>query len=302
MQDTRESSDTSSEEFMVSSRRTCLITGANAGIGRAAAQQLVEAGHRVLMGCRDRVRGEAAARQLRLAVPGADLSLLVLDMSSRQSIREAAERVDDLDVLVHNAAYFDLRIRARTETLDGLETTWATNYLGPALLTELLLPVLQKSGDARVIAVMSKGLMLFPRLAVDLQDPEFKRRRFSVSRAYYQSKLAHLAWMLSQAERWRSSRVQFHGVRVTNVKIDLARYPGLAWPLRAMYAVKSAFSVSPTEMARTYVWLATDDGGRLGTGGYWDRIGDSAQVSRWASNPENRAALDVLTRAQLLVS
>jgi NAD(P)-dependent dehydrogenase (short-subunit alcohol dehydrogenase family) len=287
---------------MMSRRRTCLITGGNAGIGRAAAQQLVEADHRVLLGCRDRARGDAAAEQLRLAVAGAEVSVLDLDMSSQRSIREAAARVDDLDVLIHNAAYFDVRAKARTETPEGIETTWATNYLGPTLLTELLLPALQRSEDARVIAVTSKGLALFPRLAVDLHDPEFKRRRFSVSRAYYQSKLAHLAWMLGQAERWRTSRVTFHGVRVTNVKIDLARYPGLAWPLRAMYAVKSAFSVSPAEMARTYVWLATADGGRIGTGGYWDRIAAPVPVSRWASNPENRAALDALTRAQLHAS
>jgi hypothetical protein len=108
--------------------------------------------------------------------------------------------------------------------------------------------------------------------------------------------------MLDQAERWRTSRIHFHGVRVTNVKIDLTRYPGLPWPLRAMYSVKSAFSVSPAEMARTYVWLATGDGARIGTDSYWDRIGKSAPVSRWASKPENRAALDALTRAQLHAS
>lgn len=282
--------------------KTCLITGANAGIGLAAARQLAQAGHRLLLGCRDRARGEQAAHQLRLTAPGAEISVLELDMSLQRSIHEAAARVERLDVLIHNAAYFDIRAKARTETPEGIETTWATNHLGPALLTELLMPRLQESHDARVIAVTSKGLMMFPRLAVDLNDPEFKSRRFSVPRAYYQSKLAHLAWMLGQAERWRASRVHFHGVRVTNVKIDVTRYPGLAWPLRAMYAVKSAFSISPGEMARTYVWLATGEAGRTTTGGYWDRMGEVAPVSRWASSPENRAALDALSRAQLRVA
>jgi NAD(P)-dependent dehydrogenase (short-subunit alcohol dehydrogenase family) len=280
-------------------RKTCLITGANAGIGLAAAQQLAQAGHRLLLGCRDQARGEQAAQQLRLAAPGAEISVLELDMSLQRSIRAAAARVERLDVLIHNAAYFDIRAKARTVTPEGIETTWATNYLGPALLTELLMPRLQESHDARVIAVTSKGLMMFPRLAVDLNDPEFTARRFSVPRAYYQSKLAHLAWMLGQAERWRTSHVRFHGVRVTNVKVDLTRYPGLAWHLRAMYAVKSAFSLSPGEMALTYVWLATSEAGRTVTGGYWDRVGKAAPVSRWAANPENRAALDALARAQL---
>jgi NAD(P)-dependent dehydrogenase (short-subunit alcohol dehydrogenase family) len=110
--------------------------------------------------------------------------VLEVDMSSQRSIREAAARVDHLDVLIHNAAYFDLRARARTETPEGIEITWATNGFGPVLLTQLLLPLLRKSEDARVIAVTSKGLMLFPRLAVDLDAPELKRRRFSVARAY----------------------------------------------------------------------------------------------------------------------
>lgn len=280
-------------------RLTCLITGANAGIGRAAAQLLVEAGHRVLLGCRDRARGEAAAQRLQLEVAGAEAIVLDLDMSLQRSIREAAARVDHLDVLVHNAAYFDVRNKVRIETSEGIETTWATNYLGPVLLTELLLPALQQSESGRVIAVTSKGLMMFPRLSVHLEDPEFRRRRFGVSAAYYQAKLAHLAWMLTEAERWSISRLLFHGVRVTNVKIDLSRYPGLGWPLRAMYAVKSAFSISPTEMARTFAWLATEDAGRIGTGRYWDGIGKPAPVSRWVSSSENRRLLDEVTRRQL---
>jgi NAD(P)-dependent dehydrogenase (short-subunit alcohol dehydrogenase family) len=282
--------------------RVCLITSANAGIGRAAAKQLVQAGHRVLLGCRDRGRGEEAAQQLRLATPGAEVSVLDLDMSSQRSIREAAACVERLDVLVHNAAYFDLGVKERTETPEGVETTWATNYLGPALLTELLLPRLGASEDARVIAVTSKGLVMHPRLEVDLGDPELRTRRFSVARAYYHSKLAHLSWMLHEAERWRASPVRFHGVRVTNVKVDTRRYPGLAWPLRAMYAVKSAFSITADEMARTYVWLATEDAARSSTGGYWDGIGVTASVSRWAAQPEHRAALDALTREQLGLS
>lgn len=279
--------------------RRVLVTGGNAGIGYAAAEQLAEAGWEVLLGCRDAARGASAAAAIVRAVPGASVSVLALDMASQASIRAAAAQVDRLDALVHNAAYFDIRTKARTETAEGVETTWATNHLGPALLTELLLPNLRASADARVVAVTSKGLMMFPGLAVDLDDPEFARRRFTVARAYYHSKLAHLAWMLTQAERFRDGGPRFHGVRVTNVKIDLARYPGLAWPFRAMYAVKSAFSISPAEMARAYTWAVTDAAAGAETGGYWDAPARPAAVSRWARDASNRAALDALTRRQL---
>jgi NAD(P)-dependent dehydrogenase (short-subunit alcohol dehydrogenase family) len=280
----------------VTPSKTCLITGANAGIGRAAARQLVAAGHHVLIGCRDRAKGEAVAAELSGA---GRATVLELDLASQRSIRAAAARVEVLDVLIHNAAYFDVRAPGRVETPEGVELTWATNHLGPALLTELLLPRLLAREDARVVAVTSKGLVMHPRLVVDLEDPEFRRRRFTVPRAYYHSKLAHLAWMLQLAERHRGTALLALGVRVTNVKVDLARYPGLAWPLRLAYALKSRFSISPDEMAKTYVWLATAPRDTLPTGSYWDAVDRPASVSRWAAEPEHRVALEALTRAQL---
>jgi len=284
-------------DTMDTSARVCLVTGANAGIGRAASEQLARAGHTVLMGCRDHARGEAAAAALRATVPGAKVSVLEVDLSLKASVRAAAARIESLDVLIHNAAFFDVRQRTRQVTSEGVEVAWATNYLGPALLTELLLPQLQASRAPRVVAVTSKGLMMYPRLSVDLDDPEFQRRPFSVPRAYYHSKLAHLAWMLELAERAPTVRV--HGVRVTNVKIDTTRYANLAWWLKAAYAVKSSFSISPAEMARTYVWLAVGDEPGRKTGGYWDGIGLPASPTRWATEPSNRADLAAATRAWL---
>lgn len=278
--------------------RTILVTGGNSGIGLAAAEHLLASGHQVLLGCRDLSRGEAALAGLRRAQPRCDATLLELDLSSQASIRAAASKVENLDVLIHNAAFFDLSARRRQQTVEGVERIWATNYLGPVLLTEMLLPQLLRSGRGRVLAVTSKGLMMMLRLEVDLEDPEFVRRRFSVSKAYYQSKLAHLAWMLDMAERWHDSGLHFFGVRVTNVKIDLSRYPGLPWFLRAAYAIKSRFSISPAEMARTYAWLATSEDS-LDSGSYWDAPFVEAAVSRWASVPRNRATLAELTNARL---
>lgn len=279
--------------------RRVLITGANAGIGRAAACLLAAAGHELILGCRNTAAATALADSVRAQCPGAIVRVLPIDMASQASIRAAAERVDAVDVLIHNAASFDVSARARRETPDGIEVTWATNHLGPALLTELLLPRLRASPDARVLAITSKGLMLFPRLAVDLADPEYRSRPFSVARAYYQSKLAHLAWMLHEAERHRGDKVRFHAVRVTNVKIDLTRYPNLPWPLRALYRFKSLFSITPEEMAKTYIWCATSDEAGASTGGYWDAPARAAPLSRWANDARCREALAQLTRTQL---
>lgn len=289
-----------SQDPQQSGRRICLITGGNAGIGFAAAQQLVAAGHDVVIGCRDPERGATALAQLRAGAPGAAARLLALDVSSRASIEAAAGALDAVDVVVHNAAFFDISQTTRALSIDGVELTWATNHLGPALLTELLLPKLRRAGG-RVIAVTSKGLALNPWRAVDLDDVEFARRgaqRFSVPQAYYQSKLAHLTWMLALAAREPQLRV--HGVRVTNVKLDITRYPNVSPMARKLYALKSRFSISPAEMAKTYTWLATEPGlATRASGGYWDDVEVAAPISRWARDGAHQDALWSLTRRQL---
>jgi NAD(P)-dependent dehydrogenase (short-subunit alcohol dehydrogenase family) len=133
-------------------QRTCLVTGANSGIGWAASLQLAEAGHRVILGCRDASRGAEAGERIRAQVPAAEQSVLGIDLSLHASIRAPAEQVWKLDVLVQNAAWFDVRARERTESAEGVETAWATNHLGPALLTGLLMPRLLESADAQQAA------------------------------------------------------------------------------------------------------------------------------------------------------
>jgi len=179
-------------------KKVCVITGANSGIGKAAAVQIAQQGHQVVMACRSRERGEAALQDVRRE-SGSDLvELMVLDMSSQASIRAFAAaflaQYAVCDVLIHNAAAFDIRQKARKVTDEGIESIWATNHVGPVLLTNLLLEALQRSEQGRVITISSKGLAVYPFLKVDLADPEFKQRKFSVHKAYYQSKLAQVMY------------------------------------------------------------------------------------------------------------
>lgn len=286
---------------MTEDRKTCLITGANSGIGKQAAIQIAQAGLRVVLACRNRARGEAAVVDVRQASNSESVELLPVDMSLQASVREAAatflETHEHLDVLIHNAAFFDLTQKQRTVTQEGVETTWACNHLGPVLMTDLLRPALERADQGRVVLISSKGLVLFPNLAVDLEDPEFERRRFTVQKAYYQSKLAQVAWLLHLAEDLEDTDITVHGVRVTNVKIDTTRYPGLSKLMRWAYSLKSMFSITPGQMAETYTWLATHDSGRTTTGGYWDAIDKPAKPSRYAADPEHRAAIVALTRS-----
>ena len=130
------------------SGKTCLVTGASAGIGLATARELARLGARVVMAVRDPEKGERARRSV-MGATGRDVELAVVDLARQDSIRtfarDFARRHPRLDVLVNNAGIWT---ETRRVSPDGIELTWATNVLGYFLVTELLLPPLQAAGKA----------------------------------------------------------------------------------------------------------------------------------------------------------
>jgi NAD(P)-dependent dehydrogenase (short-subunit alcohol dehydrogenase family) len=270
----------------------CLITGGNAGIGRAAAVQLARQGAQVVIACRNTERGETAAAAIRSESGSDSVALVTMDLSARRSILagcEAFRRLghNRLDALVHNAADFDISRKLPVPSEDGIETVWATNHLGPVLLTQQLDPELSASEQGRVITISSQGLVIHPRLEVRLDDPEFKNGGFKPDKAYYQSKLAQVMYTYWLAARYRGSARTANCIRVTNVKIDLARYPNLSGFQKQLYRIKSRFSLSPEQMAEVYVWLASSPDVRTVTGGYFDEKRQPVRPSAWAMDRAN---------------
>ncbi len=279
--------------------RWCLITGGNSGIGRAAAVQLAGAGHKVTIACRSAERGELARKTIRDESDGGSVELLLVDLSLQASIRRAAERFaadhPRLDVLINNAADFDITRKAPRFTEEGVESVWATNHLGPVLLTSLLRPLLEQSEQGRVINIASKGLLLYPALRVDLDDPEFRSRRYTVQRAYYQSKLAQVMYTYWLAREVTGTKMTANCIRVTNVKIDLERYPNLSKLSRLLYSLKSRSSISPEQMAEAYVRLATSPHYNETNGRYLDEKLAEVDSSPYSRNPEQIEKLMQLT-------
>jgi len=176
------------------------------------------------------------------AAAGSDaVTLVVMDMSARESILQGCQSIrlegyNRLDVLIHNAADFDISLKQPVQSADGIESVWATNHLGPVLLTALLEPELLASQQGRVLTVSSQGLVMHPRLRVRFDDPEFRQGDFQVDKAYYQSKLAQVMYTFWFADRYRGTSVSANCVRVTNVKIDLDRYPDLSALQKKLYS------------------------------------------------------------------
>ncbi|MEO5887895.1 MAG: SDR family oxidoreductase [Anaerolineales bacterium] len=279
--------------------KVIVITGANSGIGKAASIQLAKLGATVVMACRSEERGMQALDEVRYAAESSNVSMMQVDMSSQKSIRQFVssfnERYQHLDVLIHNAANFDHTQKKRVFTLDGLETVFATNHLGPFLMTGLLLDVLKASAPSRVIMVASKGLIAYPFLDLELGNLN-GQRKYNLQHAYYHSKQAQVMFTFDLAERLRGTGVSVHCVRVGNVAIPNERLDQLPkWMLR-MYKIKRRFSMTPEKMAETYVWLAADPVGEQQTGGYWDAPGVQVKANKNAYNKETQEGLWAVSR------
>jgi NAD(P)-dependent dehydrogenase (short-subunit alcohol dehydrogenase family) len=158
--------------------RTAIVTGANSGIGRAAAHALAGAGARVVLAVRDTDKGRAAAATM----PG-DTEVRRLDLASLESVREFAAAWDgELDLLINNAG---VMVPPLTHTVDGFELQFGTNHLGHFALTNLLLGHV----TGRVVTVSSTGHRVG---GIDFDDLNWERKPYKPWRAYGQSKLANL--------------------------------------------------------------------------------------------------------------
>ncbi|MEA2068814.1 MAG: SDR family NAD(P)-dependent oxidoreductase, partial [Verrucomicrobiota bacterium] len=236
-------------------RKTIIITGANSGIGKAAATEIARQGHRAVLACRNPEKAGAVQREI-----GGDSIVGQVDLSRRASIHAftdwAHRELDGIDVLINHAADFDLSRTERKMTPDGFETVWFTNHLAPVLLVDRLMDMLVASPQGRVINVSSKGLLAHPLLTVNLKDPMSGKRPYSASKAYHQSKMAQLMHTQWLARQLTGTMVTANCIRVANVRLDMARFPDLPQWLKNIYTVKALFSIAPEQMAETYVQAA----------------------------------------------
>ena len=181
---------------------TVLVTGATDGLGKRVALELAQRGTTVLIHGRSRERCEAVLEGVRRGTGSEGARYYLADLSSLGALRELAEQVlsehDRLDVLVNNAGVI---AREREETEDGLELTFAVNYLAHFLLTNLLLPLLRDSAPARIVNIASAG-----QSPVNFRDVMLKRGYKGMS-AYTQSKLAQIMFTFELAERLRGTGV-----------------------------------------------------------------------------------------------
>jgi NAD(P)-dependent dehydrogenase (short-subunit alcohol dehydrogenase family) len=226
--------------------KVCLVTGANGGLGKAMALELAQQGATVILLCRDSAKAEAAQAEIKAKANGAATELLIVDLGSQRSVREAVDQFcqqhTSLDVLINNAAVYKT---SRSVTPDGLETMFATNYLGHFLLTNLLLDALQASPSARVINITAP---VNPKLDFDNLQSE---KHFSTNGAFGASKMCNLLFSNTLATRLTGTHVTSNALHPGLVKSNLLHdAPSF------MRVLANLISKSPEQAAQAVAYLA----------------------------------------------
>jgi retinol dehydrogenase-12 len=243
--------------------RTAVVTGANAGIGLETARGLAAAGLRTVLLCRNAERAEAARADIAATAPGAELDVVLADIGSQEQVRRAVAeleaRYDALHVLVNNAGVI-LKPKQQQRTADGHDAYLATNHLGPFLLTNLLLPLLERGAPSRIVTLTSVS-QKHARLHLD--DLQCERRGygpFGMVR-YAETKLMNVLFTRELAARLRGTGVTATCVHPGNVGTTILPLP----PRLATFGAR--FVSTPAEGAATSLVAALDPAheGRTGT-------------------------------------
>jgi len=233
--------------------KTVLVTGANQGIGKAAALELARLGARITIVARSEEKGRRAGAEIEAAGKSASVNLIVADLSSQTDVKRVAaefkSRNERLDVLVNNAGVF---VPARHTTVDGVEETFAVNHLSYFLLTRELLELLKKSAPARIVNVSSAA---HRHGAMHWNDLEFATHHYSAWGAYTQSKLANVLFTYELSRRLEGTGVTANAAHPGIVGSGFGRtYPG---PMAFLYTLGRPFLLTPEQGARTSVYLAS---------------------------------------------
>jgi NAD(P)-dependent dehydrogenase (short-subunit alcohol dehydrogenase family) len=202
-------------------------------------------------------------------------------MASLAAVRGLAKEVtahhDRLDVLVNNAGSVK---RARETTPDGLEWTFAANYLGHFLLTNLLLDLLRRSAPARIVNVSSAG---HRQGRIDFENLQFEHGGYRIMSAYGRSKLAQILFTRELARRLQGSGVTVNALHPGAVATGIWTKETLPWYARAPIALaKRLFMVTPSAGADRILYLATSPEVEGATGGYYekDRLAQPSAAAR----------------------
>jgi NAD(P)-dependent dehydrogenase (short-subunit alcohol dehydrogenase family) len=266
--------------------KTVLITGATNGIGKIAAIELSRMGASVAIVARNRSKGQAVLEEIRRETNNVQIELFIADLSSMADVRKLAQEFmakhATLDVLLNNAGAF---YSERKLSADGLEMTFALNHMSYFLLTNLLLPVLKATPNARVVSVSSAAHTSGKLDFANLQGEQ----KFNGWKAYSDSKLENALFTFALARRLAGSSVTANCLHPGFVKTSFGEGNSGIFSV-VLGIAKNLMAISVEAGAQTMIHLASSPDVAGVTGKYFDK-------SKVASS--SAASLDQVVQEQL---
>jgi NAD(P)-dependent dehydrogenase (short-subunit alcohol dehydrogenase family) len=262
--------------------KIAVITGTTHGIGRVTARELARAGVALVMLCRNRDLAAALRAQLLTELPQARIAVVACDLGSLASVREAAglvrEQCPVFDLLINNAGIVSARHRM---SVDGFELTFATNHLGPFLLTQLLRDRVRTGG--RIINVASRAHF---RGRLNLDDVRDPRARYRPVAAYDRSKLANVMHCFALARRLAGTCVTANCLHPGVVATHLL--PRWLQTIKAWFTPQT---LDEERGARTTLYLAMSPTVAGANGRYYDEHQAPQPASALANDVDLQEAL-----------
>ncbi len=254
---------------------TVVITGSNSGIGKVAAKRFAAEGYHVVMACRNIEKSSKAHKEVIDASKNENVDLMKLDVSSFESIRlfssEYKRKNKKLDILIHNAGYFNHGEKVYQFSPDNIELTFATNTFGPFFMTQLLKDFLTRSDDPRILTASTTNIKHFydPRRAIELDNlhGEFKDSRpYNVYKLYGDSKMALLMLTFKMAEEYQSDGIKVNAVMIPNIRQGKESLKKFKSYYRVLGTLQNLYARPPERMAATYFHICASDEFRNVTG------------------------------------
>ncbi len=260
--------------------KTILITGATNGIGKAAAIKFAESAKSIAFTYRNEELAEDLKNEMQKINPNLSINGFFCDFSVQDSIRECADKIKNdlkaIDLLVNNAGVVNTEY---SETIDGIENTFAVNHLGYFLFTNLLLDLVKKESESRIINVSSAAHHFVKGMQWD--DINYKDDFKMGLKAYGQSKLGNILFTKQLAKKLQKDGVTVNAIHPGGVNTSLGNQNNSLLG-RVLKIILKPFFRSPLKGANTIIYLAEIDGLSI-TGAYWVD-GRVAKTSHYSKN------------------